>query len=279
MGTEIDFGQIVIEIINSGDVPLPVFNPIAIKVQKLIKSSPALGKIIELVSMDSKLSAAVLQTVNSPFYGLTTKKKTVSDAINYLGLEESGNVVVSAALSGNFASKDDQLRPYMAKLWKHNLGCAIACQWLAKEMKNEISSMAFLSGMLHDFGKLTLLSAIQKSRRKKEMAQIPITDHLIAETFGKFHTEQGYRTLSEMNLPEEYCIVARDHHMEFADMDDENGLLKLTKTADVLTKEVGLSATEDALEFSDVSQKMSSECNGELLVDCKKYLMTKMRIS
>jgi HD-like signal output (HDOD) protein len=278
MKKEIDFGQIVIEIVKSGNIPLPVFNPIAIKVQKLIEDNPDLGKIIELVSMDSKLSAAVLQTVNSPFYGLSIPKKTVSDAINYLGLEESGNVVVSAALSGNFTSKDEQLRPYMAKLWKHNLGCAIACQWLAKEMDDELSSMAFLSGMLHDFGKLTLLSAIQRSKRQKEMAQIPVTDHLIAETFAKFHAEQGYRTLSEMNLPQEYCIVARDHHMEFPNMDDENSLLRLTKTADIITKEIGLSATEVAAEAMDVSQKTSSGIDGELLADCKEYLMIKMRL-
>ncbi len=161
METDIDFGRILTEILESGKVPLPVFNPIAIKVQQLIKGNPDLGKISELVSMDSKLSAAVLQTVNSPFYGLTSKKKTVADAINYLGLDESGNVVVSASLSGNFVSKDEKLQHYMAKLWKHNLACAIACQWLAKEMNNEISAMAFLSGMLHDFGKLTLLAAIE----------------------------------------------------------------------------------------------------------------------
>ncbi len=279
METDIDFGQIVMEILESGDIPLPVFNPIAVKVQQIIRNNPDLGKIVELVSMDSKLSAAVLQTVNSAFYGLTSKKKTVSDAIHYLGLEESGNVVISASLAGNFSTKDEKLQPYMAKLWKHNLGCAIACQWLAKELNEEISSMAFLSGMLHDFGKLTLLSAIQRGKRQKRMAQIPITDHLVAQIFAKFHTEQGYRTLIAMNLPEEYCIVARDHHLPFDAMVGEDGLLPLTRMADMLTKEAGLCATENAVINMDDREEGLSRIDSATLSECRQYLIKKMRLS
>ncbi len=278
METETDFGQILMDILESGRIPLPVFNPIAIKVQQLIESNPDIGKIIEMVSMDSKLSAAVLQAVNSPFYGLSVKRKTVSDAVNYLGLEESGNVVISAALSGNFASKDEQMQPYMARLWKHNLGCAIACQWLAKDLEKEISSTAFLAGMLHDFGKLTLLSAVEKAKREKQMAQVPITDHLIAETFLRFHTEQGFLTLTQMHLPEEYCVVARDHHIPLGDMDKDNHLLLLIRSADTLTKEVGLCATGDPMERDMGNDGGISALGPETLAQCREYLMTRMRI-
>ena len=265
------------EILEAGKIPLPVFNPIAIKVQQLIESNPDLSRIIEMVSMDSKLSAAVLQAVNSPFYGLSVKKKTVSDAIHYLGLEESGNVVISAALSGNFASRDEQMQPYMASLWKHNLGCAIACQWLAKDLDTEISSTAFLAGMLHDFGKLTLLSAMERAKREKRMAQIPVTDHLIAEVFSRFHSQQGYLTLTEMHLPEEYCMVARDHHS--IDSDTENRLLLLVQWADMLTKEVGLSATGDPIEYMDMEKGLLPGLEEEKLSACRKYLKAKMKIS
>lgn len=277
MEEETDFGQILTAILEAGKIPLPVFNPIAIKVQRLIQTNPDLGRIIEMVSMDSKLSAAVLQAVNSPFYGLSVKKKTVSDAIHYLGLEESGNVVISAALSGNFASRDEQMQPYMASLWKHNLGCAIACQWLAKDLDTEISSTAFLAGMLHDFGKLTLLSAVERAKRDKRMAQIPVTDHLIADVFSRFHTQQGYQTLTKMHLPEEYCMVARDHHN--IDLATENRLLLLVRSADMLAKEVGLSATSDPMEYMDANKVSRSGLEEETLSECRNYLKAKMKIS
>jgi len=271
-----DFGDIVLNIIHDGKIPLPVFNPIAIKVQQLIERKPDLSEIIDAVSVDSKLSAAVLQAVNSPFYGLGVKKKTVSDAIFYLGLEESGNVVVSAALSGNFASKDQQIQPYMAKLWKHNLGCAIGCQWLSNRLGKELNSTSFLAGMLHDFGKLSLLSAIEKSKRDKRLALIPITDRLICETLSRLHTEQGFTTLTKMNLPEEYCVVARDHHLPQENLAKEDRLLVFVRAADTICNEVGLGVTDDA---ANMEAQTFSGLEKEILEECKAYIKNKMRIT
>lgn len=281
MEKEMDFGDIVLDVIHEGKTPLPVFNPIAIKVQQLVERKPDLSEIIDTVSVDSKLSAAVLQAVNSPFYGLGVKKKTVSDAIYYLGLEESGNVVVSAALSGNFSSKDKQMQPYMAKLWKHNLGCAIGCQWLSNSLEKEMNSTAFLAGMLHDFGKLTLLSAIEKVKRDKRLSLIPITDRLICETLSKLHTEQGFRTLTKMNLPEEYCVVARDHHLPQEHLEKEDRLLVFVRTADMICNEVGLGVSEDVenMEWREVEGQAFLGLEQEIIEECKAYTKEKMRIS
>ncbi len=281
MEKEMNFGDIVLDVIREGKILLPVFNPIAIKVQQLIERKPDLGEIIDTVSVDSKLSAAVLQAVNSPFYGLGVKKKTVSDAIFYLGLEESGNVVVSAALSGNFASKDEQIQPYMAKLWKHNLSCAIGCQWLSNSLEKELNSTAFLAGMLHDFGKLTLLSAIEKTKRDKRLALIPITDRLICETLSRLHTEQGFTTLTTMHLPEEYCVVARDHHLPQENLDKEDRLLFFVRAADMVCNEVGLGVSDDVanMEWRETRGRTFSGLEKEILDECKAYIKEKMRIT
>ena len=281
MEKEMDFGDVVLGIIRDGKTKLPVFNPIAIKVQQLIERRPDLGEIIDAVSVDSKLSAAVLQAVNSPFYGLGVKKKTVGDAIHYLGLEESGNVVVSAALSGNFASRDKQMQPYMAKLWKHNLGCAIGCQWLSNNHEKELNSRAFLAGMLHDFGKLTLLSGIEKARRDKRLAHVPITDRLISETLYRLHAEQGFITLTKMNLPEEYCAVARDHHFPQESLDKGDRLLVFVRAADMICNEVGLCVSGEAenMEGSELGGGSFLGLGKEILDECAAYIKEKMRLS
>ena len=281
MEKEINFGDVVLGLIHEGKTKLPVFNPIAIKVQQLIERKPDLNEIIDAVSVDSKLSAAVLQAVNSPFYGLGIKKKTVSDAIHYLGLEESGNVVVSAALSGNFASKDKQMQPYMAKLWKHNLGCAIGCQWLSNSHEKESNSKAFLAGMLHDFGKLTLLSGIEKAKRDKRLAHVPITDRLISETLYRLHAEQGFITLTKMNLPEEYCAVARDHHLPQDSLDKGDRLLAFVRAADKICNEVGLCVSEDAahVEWRETDGGPFLGLEKEILDECTAYIKEKMRLS
>ena len=276
-----DFGDVVLGIIHDGKTKLPVFNPIAIKVQQMVERKPDLSEIIDAVSVDSKLSAAVLQAVNSPFYGLGIKKKTVSDAIHYLGLEESGNVVISAALSGNFASKDKQIQPYMAKLWKHNLGCAIGCQWLSKNHEKALNPRAFLAGMLHDFGKLILLSGIERARRDKRLAHVPITDRLISETLCRLHAEQGFITLTKMHLPEEYCVVARDHHFSQDCVDKGDHLLAFVRAADMICNEVGLCVSEDVENTGpgEVGGGTFLGLEKEILDECRIYIKEKMRLS
>ena len=50
------------------------------------KEEPDLQRIERLVSGDVGLSAALIKTVNSPFYGLRSKVHSVMQAIHMLGL-------------------------------------------------------------------------------------------------------------------------------------------------------------------------------------------------
>jgi HD-like signal output (HDOD) protein len=281
MEREIDFGNIVLGIIEKGKIPAPVFNPIAIKIQQLVATGPEIGEIVEMVSLDSKLSASVLQTVNSPFYGLITKKKTVADAITHLGVKESGNVVTSATLSKNFTSNDKQMQPFMLQLWRHNLGCAIGTQWLCNIVHEELSAQAFLAGLLHDFGKLILLSAIEKAKKDRTLGLPPLTNQLIYETLSKFHADQGFNLLEEMKLPQEYCSVARDHHLTYKNIDKKNVLLNLVQIANMVCKEVGIGMSIDDLE-TDLLETNEAKLLGlrkETSEKLKEYMKMKMRIT
>jgi HD-like signal output (HDOD) protein len=76
------------------------------------------------------------------------------------------------------------------------------------------------------------------------------------------HTRQGYSLMKHWNMPEEYCIVVRDHHEP--SVDPRNTLLILVRLADMachklgigmrLLSEVNLAATPEAnlLELSEI---------------------------
>jgi len=281
MGEEIDFGNIVLEIIEKGKIPTPVFNPIAIKVQQLIASRPEIDEIVEMVSVDSTLSAAVLQAVNSSFYGLIVKKKTVSDAIKHLGVKESGNVVVSATLSKNFRTNDSQMQPFMSQLWMHNLCCAVGTQWLSNTFHEGLNAQAFLAGLLHDFGKLILLSAIVKAKTDRKLGLPPLTSQLIYETLSKLHADEGFKLLTKMNLPEEYCVVARDHHLIYKNIDKENLILIMVRFSNMLSKEVdlGMSMNDDRIELLETSEAKFLQLEKEDFEKFKGYVKEKMKIT
>lgn len=59
---------------------------------------PDLQKISHLISNDAGIAAAVLKSVNSPFYGLNRKLTSVQQAVSALGMKNIGALVMGLAL-------------------------------------------------------------------------------------------------------------------------------------------------------------------------------------
>ena len=59
---------------------------------------PDIQKISRLISNDAGIAAAVLKTVNSPFYGLSKKLTSVQQAVSALGMKNIGALVMGLAL-------------------------------------------------------------------------------------------------------------------------------------------------------------------------------------
>jgi len=59
---------------------------------------PDIQKISRLISNDAGIAAAVLKTVNSPFYGLNRKLTSVQQAVSALGMKNIGALVMGLAL-------------------------------------------------------------------------------------------------------------------------------------------------------------------------------------
>ena len=59
---------------------------------------PDFGLIARLVASDVALTAAVLRTVNSPFYALSRKATTMPEAISLIGMRQIGAIVTGFVL-------------------------------------------------------------------------------------------------------------------------------------------------------------------------------------
>ncbi len=132
-----------------GDLPtLPhVVQRLASMISRPTVSTEEIGAIIE---KDQVLAAKVLRLANSPFYGFPSRIGSVSHAVIVLGF----NVVKGLTLCASALSimKDAG----MDQLWRHSLGVAITANLLAirQELKNP--EELFVSGLLHDIGKVVL---------------------------------------------------------------------------------------------------------------------------
>lgn len=257
------FIDIIDNLIATRKARLPVFNTTAARIQQEIgKEEPDVRLIEKLITSDQALTAQVLSVSNSSFYKGLTQVSTIRNAIVRLGINEVSNIVVMVTHENNFRSKNPFVNDIMGQLWRHSLGCAMSSHWLAKHCGlTGIAHETFFAGLLHDVGKLFILTVIDDLVHGGKLDVDP-SPALVMEAMDTLHTGHGYRLMSHWNLPEKYSEVARDHHNE--GFDHDNYLECIVRLADKTCNkmEIGLKsdpetvlvATEEAiaLRLSDV---------------------------
>ncbi len=253
MQKKLSFIEIIKQYIESGKVVLPVFSSAAMRIQQeMVKKEPAMRVIENVTAGDQALSSLVLKMANSSFYRGLVDISTVRAAIVRLGMQEVGRITLIAATQKQFKSKNKHLNLVMKRLWQHSVGCALASRWLAKECKyGELENHAFFSGLFHDVGKLFILMVIDHLKSKNK--SIKITNPLLMEAMSSLHTEQGYNLMKQWNMPEDYCVITRDHHRH--DIDHRNQLLLLVRMADLACIKLGIGVREDSSLVLSVTEE------------------------
>lgn len=228
--------------IQSGKVNLPVFNPNAMRVQQeLIRTDPNMHVIEKLIVRDQALASEVLKLANSAYYRGLVEVKTVKAAIIRLGMREIGRVVLIAASKTQFRIGDKELRYLMQKLWQHSAGNGIAANWLAKKCNyEELGGQAFFAGLLHDIGKLFLITVIEQAKLRKTGK---ITRAQLMEVIDTLHTAEGYALMKKWNMPDQYAEIVRDHHEP--EIDPKDTLLVIIRLADMVCHKLGIGLKSD----------------------------------
>jgi HD-like signal output (HDOD) protein len=225
-------------------IRLPAFNATALRIQKEVAKEDPDSRLIErLIVSDQSLTGEVLRVSNSSFYKGLAQVTTIRDALIRLGTKEVSNIVTLVALRHNFESKIPLINQIMKKLWRHSVGCGIGANWIAKETRlQKIAHESFIAGLLHDVGKLYILKVIDGMVASKEIDDPP-SDTVINEVMESLHTDQGYSLMQRWNLPEEYSLVARDHHLPAVDAN--NLVLILVRLSNQTCHKMGIGLKDD----------------------------------
>lgn len=235
--------DVITRFIEGDNVVLPVFSPAAMKVQQeLVKKEPDTRLLESLISGDQSLSSQVLQMANSAFYKGLVEVLTIRAAIVRLGMREVGRITLVAASKNQFRSKDKELNLIVRKLWQHSVGCAMGVKWLTRRCKlDDLEDHAFFAGLLHDVGKLFVLTVIDQMRNQGR--NVPVNNALLQEAMASLHTVQGYNLMKKWNIPEKYCVIARDHHLHA--FDNKNYMLIVVRVADMICNKIGIGLHRD----------------------------------
>ncbi|NVN93574.1 MAG: HDOD domain-containing protein, partial [Desulfuromonadales bacterium] len=242
MNTEKPLMQLIEEHL-AGDLhDLPVFHSVAVKLQQMLSRRDfRIDDIIEQISEDQSLSGQVLKVANSSFYAGLSKVATIKDAVVRLGAQEIANLAMMASQLEYYKSDNSIIHSYMQGLWSHALSCAVGAKWLARKSGYvNLTSEAFMGGLLHDIGKLALLKTLDDIHHNRE-TNATFSETLINEVLERMHEAVGLRLLQSWSLPESYCSIAVNHHRP--DFDNSDILLIIVRLANLACDKVGKSIT------------------------------------
>ena len=123
---------------------------------ELTRDDPDPRVIVRLVSGDVGLSAAVLKTVNSPFFGLSRRISSVAQAVNLLGMRSAAQIVTGLVLRAAIAGKAGSLERFWDSAEKVAGIASHIWLYLPLGPRDE----AYCAGIFHGVGILILMQRI-----------------------------------------------------------------------------------------------------------------------
>lgn len=207
-------------------------------VAKLKDPATSSRQIAALLEEDMGMCAKVLQLVNSSFFGLGRRVRTVEDAVVYLGSDMIRNLVLTSAV---FNLQRPLHGVSAERLRRHALLVGGIAQRLASDRKT--AEDAFLAGVLHDIGVLILASQLpeqfEQALRSIQANPRPLHDAEL-ELWGVSHDVIGAYLLGLWGLPYHIVEAVALHHRpidlaQFVTRKDETlDLMSLLHIADAI---------------------------------------------
>lgn len=184
-------------------------------VEELSSKDVSMHRIGEIISHDISFTMKILQVVNSPFFGLAKKITEPIQAVNYLGR----NIIKSLLLFNNLYTSftiNSNIQDYFDKMWMHsNKVGRFGKELIYMTYYDEIEMMedAYIGGLLHDIGKVVLLSLDEYPQNvfdlmKEEKIRFSAAEYKL---YGTSHAEVGAYFLSLWNLPERIVDAVYSH--------------------------------------------------------------------
>jgi putative nucleotidyltransferase with HDIG domain len=172
-----------------------------------------LNQVVELVAIDTALTAKLLRTCNSACFGTLRPVNDVAEAVHVLGFQAVYRVV-AVATGGNCFKTIGSRGVNADWLWRHSVTTAFAAQLVAEEVGLD-GSLLFTAGILHDLGKIILAAA----QKEAGILQIFGTEEANREalrlemaTYGFSHAEIGGRMLERWHFSDQLATSIKYHH-------------------------------------------------------------------
>ncbi|MDD2700717.1 MAG: HDOD domain-containing protein [Sideroxydans sp.] len=176
------------------------------------KDEPDYHRLASIICSDVSLSASLIKTANSPYFGARQRVRSVNEALVILGLNTASRAVAGIILRKSFPTV-----PNMERFWDASSRFARLSGWLAQQLDTLAlpPEDAYTFGLFRDCGIPVLLrrlpsyeSVLQSANKEVELDFTQVEDAVLPTN----HAMVGCVLAQSWWLPEELCLAIRHHH-------------------------------------------------------------------
>lgn len=176
------------------------------------KDEPDYKRLSQIISSDVGLSAGLLKTANSPYFGSRRHVRSINEALLILGLNVSQRAIAGIILRNTFPGM-----PSLVRFWDASARTARLSGWLAQglDIRGLNAEDAYTFGLFRDSGIPVLLTRFpnyeQTLVRANSETQLSFTA-VEEQDLPTNHAMVGCLLAQSWWLPEELCLAIRNHH-------------------------------------------------------------------
>jgi HD-like signal output (HDOD) protein len=183
---------------------LPALPAVVSEVLRLTEdANSSTGDVCDVIEEDPGLTAKVLRVSNSSYYGMKQFVGTLKLALVILGVREVRNIVLGISVFETLNDKKSDAR-VAQEIWDHSLHVAGLAKKLATHLGLGLQGEEFISGLLSDIGKMSLLRQFDDPYAEiyKSFSELPqALCKAEREQFDYDHSDVAMALSAEWNLP------------------------------------------------------------------------------
>ena len=185
---------------------LPTLPDIALKVRDSVsKGDASAQELAEMITTDPALSARLIQVANSPLYRGANEIKNIQMAVTRLGNSTIRTLITSLVMQQMFKPTTALLEHYFRNIWEQGVNVSAISRALAAFVPRLNPDEAMLAGLIHQIGKLPILTLVEKIPEFKD------SPSRLEKLLEKAHPHVGKLIMDTWNFPDELKLVASEY--------------------------------------------------------------------
>lgn len=239
----------------------------------------SMDDIANIIQYDPVITAGVLRTCNSAYFGLRHPAESIRDAVRLLGTDQIIELVLVKSGARVLAGKQDGYGLEKGEMWAYSVSSAVIAREVALRLSLENKNTLFTCALIKDIGKVILEKHVSHSAAQiRDLVNSGAYSFQEAEkkVLGIDHSEIGAMIAKMWKFSPKMVKIIRHHHLSDESMiqDREIAAVYLADCICMMTgfgvgadglsyrfrdrvmKELGMTADEVSLILADFVMKM-----------------------